>query len=184
MVAESSKSSVRNRVLDAWFRNFPRNSHFRGNEAVRSQVGMRVPFADGAFLDAVAGMDHRRLRRGTVPLTGGRIPRSMSPLKREAVCRLGAGLDRIPYERTGLAPKRPLALHDAGYVGKQLRWQVAGRPSRWNDWYREVPRVRRTVNRWLDSARDRPLFDGDFVERSADGTSRAMRTTGACSRAS
>ncbi|WP_137286287.1 asparagine synthase-related protein [Halorussus salinisoli] len=164
MVADSTKSSVPNRVLDVWFRNFPKNAHFRGNEAVRSQVGMRVPFADGDFLDAVAGMDHHRLRRGTVPFTGGRIPRSMSPLKRAVVRRLDAGLDEIPYERTGFAPKRPLALHDAGYVAKQLRWQIAGRPGRWNDWYRDAPAVRRTVNHWLDSARDRPLFDGDFVK--------------------
>lgn len=165
MVAGSSKSSVPNRIMDVWFRNFPKNGHFRGNEVVRSQVGMRVPFADGDFLDTAAGMPLRRFRRGTVPLTGGRIPRSMSPLKREVVCRLDAGLEDIPYERTGLAPKLPLALHDAGYVGKQLRWQFfTGRPSRWNDWYRDHPEVRRTVNHWLDSARDRPLFDGDFVE--------------------
>lgn len=166
MVASSSKSSVPNRILDVWFRNFPKNGHFRGNQAVRSQVGMRVPFADGDFLDTVAGMPHRRFRRGTVPLTGGRIPRSMSPLKREVVRRLDGDLDEIPYERTGLAPKRPLALHDAGYVGKQLTWHLfTGRPGRWNDWYRQNRAVRRTVNHWLDSARDRALFDGDFVER-------------------
>jgi asparagine synthase (glutamine-hydrolysing) len=166
MVAESSKSSVPNRIMDVWFRNFPKNGHFRDNEVVRSQVGMRVPFADGEFLDTVAGIPRRRFRRGTVPFTGGRIPRSMSPLKREIVRRLDAGLDEIPYERTGFAPKRPLALHDAGYVGKQLRWQLltGARP------------VERLVPRRLGGTPDgervarlgegpRALFDGDVVER-------------------
>ena len=166
MVAESTKSSVPNRILDAWFRNFPSNGHFRGNKLVRSQVGMRIPFADGDFLDVAAGMPLGRFRRGTVPGTGGRIPRSMSPLKREVLVELDGGLDRIPYERTGFAPARPLALHDAGYVGKQLRWKfLTGRPSiRWGEWYREHDAMAEAVDDWLDSARDRALFEGDAVE--------------------
>ncbi|USZ69968.1 asparagine synthase-related protein (plasmid) [Halorussus salilacus] len=166
MVAESTKSSVPNRIMDTWFRNVPSNAHFRGNRAVRSQVGMRIPFADGDFLDTAAGMPLRRFRRATVPGTGGRIPRSMSPLKREVLVELDGGLDRIPYERTGFAPARPLALHDAGYVGKQLRWKfLTGRPSiPWSDWYRDREEVREPVDGWLDAARDRDLFEGDAVE--------------------
>ncbi|MFC4549856.1 MULTISPECIES: asparagine synthase-related protein [Halorussus] len=164
-VSESTKSSVPGRIMDTWFRNFPKNSHFRGNKPVRSQVGMRVPFADGDFLDQSASMPFERFRRGTVPFSGGRIPRSMSPLKREVLMKLDHDLDDIRYERTGMAPSRPLPLQDAGYVAKQLRWQfLTGRPARWSEWSRRNGDVRDTVNRWLDSAADRDLFDGDAVE--------------------
>ena len=164
-VSVSSKSSVPSRIMDTWFRNFPKNAHFRGNKPVRSQVGMRIPFADGAFLDQSAGMPYRRFRRGTVPFSGGRIPRSMAPLKRDVLMKLDHDLDDIRYERTGMAPSRSLPLQDAGYVAKQLRWKfLTGRPSRWAEWSRESADVRETATEWLDSARDRDLFDGDVVE--------------------
>lgn len=163
-VAESDKTSVANRTMDVWLRNVPPN-HFRGQKRVRSQTGTRTPFTDGTLLDAVAGMPHDRFRRDTLPFTGGRIPRSMSALKREVTLHLDSGIEDVPYERTGLAPSRPLPLHDAAYVAKQLRWHLlTGRPRQLSDWVREHDAARNQTERWLTAARDRSLFDGDAIE--------------------
>jgi len=164
-VAVSDQAGVRNRLLDTWLLNIPKNAHFRGNERVRSQTGVRIPFADGDFLELSAGMADETFRRSTLPFTDGRIPRSMAPLKRELLVRLDRGLDRIPYQRTGVAPARPMALHDAAYYAKQLRWKLlSGRPEGWARWYRDYSSTRDAVDGWLDAARDRALFDADVVE--------------------
>ncbi|WP_255149567.1 asparagine synthase-related protein [Halorarius halobius] len=177
-VADSEKSTQANRVQDTWFRTFLSNSHFRGNRVYRSQVGMRVPFTDRAFLDHVGKMPHERFRQDTFPLSGGRVPRAMSPLKRDVIVALDDDLASIPYERTGVAPKRPLALHDAAYVLKHLKWQVTGRPVRWLDWYREDDRVRETIDDWLDRAAARPVLEADGVadlrDRLRDGDPGAL----------
>jgi len=65
----------------------------------------------------------------------------------------------------GVAPARPLPLHDAGYYAKQLRWKlISGRPEGWARWYRDYSSARDAVDGWLDAARDRGLFDADVVE--------------------
>lgn len=161
-------SSPAERTLDVWYQNVPVGAHFRGNELFRSQVGTRTPFADRELVDHLSGMPPQ-FRIGTVPGTNGRIPRSMSPLKRDIICELDSGLASIPYERTRIAPNRVLALNDATFVGKHLAWRVFGKPDNpFTAWTRERSDVRDTIVRWLDSAADMECFDAATVERLRD----------------
>lgn len=168
-VAKSDHSQPAKQIMDAFFRNFCSNSHFRSNKISRSQVGTRIPFASGEFLDHVASMPHEHFRRDTFPGTRGKIPRSMAPLKREIVRELDSGIEDIMYERTLLAPSRPLWIQDASYVAKQLYWKfVTGRPARWAEWSRERPEMRNTLNEWLDNAAGRPVFDEGAIRDIQD----------------
>lgn len=167
-VERAAGDSAAAKTLDVWYRNVPVGAHFRGNELFRSQVGTRTPFADRELVDHLAGMPPE-YRIATFPGTNGKIPRSMSPLKRDIVRELGDGLATIPYERTRIAPKRALALNDATFVGKHLAWRAFGGPDYpLTTWTRERSDVRETVVRWLDSAADRECFDAATVERLRD----------------
>lgn len=153
------------RVMDVWLRNFCSNSHFRSTKLERSQTGTRIPFASGALLDAVAGMPHGEYRRDAVPFSR-EIPRSMSPLKRRLACHFGGGLESIPYERTGLAPTRPLWLHDVTYLARQSWWRfVGGRPTPVADWSRDHVPMTEALDEWLDRACRRSLFDETAIRR-------------------
>lgn len=163
--AKSDVGDATHRTMDVWFRNFCSNSHFRSKRLTRSQVGTRIPFADGEFIDHLAKMPHDRFRRDTVPLSGGVVPRSMSPLKRELVGALDPTLAEIPYERTGLAPSKPLVAHDAAYVSKKLREQVQPVPEPWMDWARGDSPVNSAMNGWLDSACDREIFNSSTIRQ-------------------
>lgn len=165
-VAKSDQRRQEHRTIDTWFRNFCSNAHFRSNKLARSQVGMRIPFTNGEFLDHLAKMPHEACRRSSFPLTRGKIPRSMSPLKLRISRRTNSGLEKIPYERTGLAPTRPMWLHDASYVAKQARWRLFDeKPEPWADWYRTDPKMRSFVNRIVDDACSRDLFDEAEIRR-------------------
>jgi len=165
-VAASDERHSAHRAIDTWLHEMPANGHFRSDDVYRSQVGMRLPFAAESFLETVAKMPSERFRRGAVPLTGGRVPRSMSPLKRDVILSLDDGIEDVPYERTRLAPRRPMVAHDAAYVTKQLRWRyVSGRPGRSRDRLRTHTPERRAVRGWLDGAGDRRLLNEDAIER-------------------
>lgn len=167
--AKSDESSIQHRILDVWWRNFASNAHFRTNKLSRSQVGMRLPFANTALLSHLAKMPYERFRRDAVPFTRGKIPRSMAPLKREVLGKLNSGLDEIPYERTRVTPARPMWMNDAAYLAKQAWWStVAGRPTEVAEWSRDDRRVREPITRWLDRAAARPEFDADTVDRVLD----------------
>lgn len=165
-LAESDERDPAHRAIDTWLHEMPANGHFRSDDLYRSQVGMRLPFTAESFLETVVKMPSERYRRGVVPLTGGRVPRSMSPLKREVVLSLDGGIEDVPYERTRLAPRRPMVAHDAAYVAKQLWWRfVSGRPGRARDRLRADTPERRAVRRWLDGASERRLLSEDAIER-------------------
>jgi asparagine synthase (glutamine-hydrolysing) len=169
-VEESEETEQAHRALDTWLRTFTANSHYRNKKVLRSQVGVRIPFATDELLNTVAQMPHERYRRDAFPFTKGTIPRSMAPLKRDLVTRLDDPLAEIPYERTRVGTSRPLWLHDATYVGKQLYWKfVTGRPdANLGDWSREDPATRRALTAWLDRAADRDVFDREGVETLAE----------------
>lgn len=165
-VAKSSPQSQEHRTIDTWYRNFCSNAHFRSNKLARSQVGMRIPFTNGEFLDHLAKMPHDTCRRSSFPFTGGKIPRSMAPLKLQISRQMNSGLEKIPYERTGLSPTRPMWLHDTKYVAKQLRWRFFDeKPEPWADWYRTNSKMSTFINGTLDDACSRELFDEAVIRR-------------------
>lgn len=165
-VAKSNKTEQEHQVMDVWLRNFNSNSHYRNKKVLRSQTGVRIPFASGELLNTVAKMPHERYRRDSFPFTRGTIPRSMAPLKRDLVNRLDKPLADIPYERTRLGSSRPMWMHDMAYVTKQLYWKfVTGRQDgNLGDWSRNDPKTRETLQKWLDKAADRDVFDTEAVE--------------------
>lgn len=158
----SGKSDPRHRTLDTIRRSFS-YGHFRSKRLARSQVGGRLPWANGAFQDHIAKMPHEAFRIRNVPFTGGKIPYAVSPLKLELVRRLDSGLEKVPYERTGLAPARPLAAHAAGYGYIKGREILADDPPMYAEWYRTNRPFRQFVDGLLEAATDRPFFDGDAI---------------------
>jgi asparagine synthase (glutamine-hydrolysing) len=177
-LGKSTKSDPEHRTLDTIRRSFA-YGHFRSKKLARSQVGTRLPWAHGPFQDHIAKMPHEEFRIRNVPFTGGKIPYAVSPLKLELVRKLDRGLERVPYERTGFSPARPLSLHAAGYGYIKGKEMLANEPSMYTRWYRESRPMRRFVDGLLDDATDRPFFDADAIAslRSdvASGESDAIR---------
>lgn len=178
LLGESSKSDPRHRTLDTIRRSFA-YGHFRSKALARSQVGTRLPWAHGAFQDHVAKLPDEQFRIRNVPFTGGKLPYAVSPLKLELVRRIDRGIDRVPYERTGFSPARPLALHAAGYGYIKGREILADEPSMYTQWYRENGALRSFIDDLLDDACDRPFFDADAIADLRDdvlsGESGAIR---------
>lgn len=181
-VAQSTKSEQQHRVMDVWLRTFNANSHYRNKNVIRSQVGMRLPFTAGEFVDTVSKMPHETFRRDAFPLTRGKIPHAMAPLKRDVTMLLDDDLANLSYERTLIGASKPMWMHNMTYVGKQLYWRyVSGRPmSNLGDWTREIPETRRAIRGWLDDAAERDVFDADAVETLSaehfDGTANHLTT--------
>lgn len=166
-VAATAASSFDGTVLEAYRQNFYPYGEFASNQVARSQTGTRVPVADGDFLACCARIP-RADRTRAVPLTRGKVPYGTARYKLELVRRLDSGLEHIPYERTGVAPAKPMWQHAAGFVVStgldRLRsrptyggWTLAGR------WYRDCDALRTKVDGLLDAACARPFVDGDVV---------------------
>lgn len=162
-VAKVGRENFKDLLIEVWLRNFCSNSHFRSSKLERSQVGTRIPFASGDLLNVVAQMPHQAYRQDTVPFSR-KIPRSMSPLKRELIIHRDDELKDIPYERSRLPPAWPLWFHDATYLAKEVWRELAlGRPTPVADWSREHEPMTQAINNWLDRASERPLFDEETI---------------------
>lgn len=154
-------------VMDAHFQNHYARFVYASNQVARSQVGTRVPFADGDFLNHVARMPPK-FRLGTAPLSDGLILYGTSRPKLRLIRSLDAELSAIPYQRTRLPPSYPYPAHIASYVLSNgidyLRSEpVLGGPSIADEWIRDHPRMRKLIGSYVDDACDRPLFDGDEI---------------------
>lgn len=178
----STKDDPEHQTLDTIRRSFA-YSHFRSKKLARSQVGTRLPWAHGDFQDHIAKMPDEQFRIRNLPFTDGKIPYAVSPLKLDVIRRLNSGLDEIPYERTGLSPKRPLAVHAAGYGVMKSKQLLKREPAMYTKWYRDNASMRAFVDSLLDDAKPRPFFDADGIEqlRAAvrDGESGAVRALSA-----
>lgn len=163
LVEQSPQRESEYETLDAlWTVNA--GYHFRSNKLYRSQTGTRVPFANGEFLDHVARMPIDEYRQRAFPFTDGRLPYGVSRLKLEVMRRVGSETGDIPYGRTGLPPKYPLALQAAGCAVTQLRKHVVdSRGTMQGHWYRHHDEMREFLDDLLDSAADRPEFDADAI---------------------
>ena len=167
--AEASDVSYKGTILDAHFANYYSRMTFASNAIPRSQAGTRVPFADREFLDYVARLP-LTYRMRTVPLTRGTIPYGVTQTKLALTRALDPNLAAIRYERTGVAPKRPFPVHVAGFLtttaaARLRRRTTYGGRSVPDIWYRNQPAVRDFLDRLLDSACDRSVFDGEAIRR-------------------
>jgi asparagine synthase (glutamine-hydrolysing) len=154
-------------VVDAHFQNYyPRLAH-ASNPVPRSQVGTRVPYADGEFLSRAAKLP-LEWRMGAVPFTKGGLIYGVVKPKIRMIRALDADLAEIPYERSRLRPSHPYPLHVAGFFGStalsQLRSQrTYGGRSMAGEWYRNHDRFRERIDSLLDDACDRPFLTADAV---------------------
>ena len=159
-------------VLDAHFQNYYARNTLASDQLARSQVGTRVPYLHGDFLEHAARLpvDYRM---GTVPYTGGSIPYGVSPAKLGLMRGVSEELSEIPYERTNVPPNWPWEAHVAGFIGgtgfDRLRSKTTyggwGMPG---VWYRDNAPFRRFLNELIDDACDRDLFNADALRRAQD----------------
>lgn len=165
--ARSEMDGLREVVLDAHYRNYYARVALASNKVARTQVGTRVPYVDGAFVEQSARMPHA-YREKTMPFVDGDVPRGIPPAKIYLLRALNTRLAEIPYERTSLPPTYPLSVQVAGFVGTTA-WRrltggkTHGGPGLNDVWYREHEGLRSLIDGLLDDACERPFFDADAI---------------------
>jgi asparagine synthase (glutamine-hydrolysing) len=101
---------------------------------------------------------------GALPLSGGRVPAGVPKIKLAVIRELNDGLDEVPYDRTGLAPRRSYPLHVLGFGVRSLR-SVLGTTSQYARYYRAGTELTTFVDDRLSEVAERPQFDADAVAR-------------------
>ena len=170
--ARSPMDGLREVVLDAHYRNYYGRVALASNKVARTQVGTRVPYVDGPFIEQSARMPHA-YREKTMPFVDGDVPRGIPPAKIELLRSLNTRLAEIPYERTSLPPTYPLSVQVVGFLGTTA-WRrltggkTHGGPGLNDVWYREHEGLRSLVDGLLDDACERPFFDADAIQEYRD----------------
>jgi len=154
-------------VVDAHFQNYYSRVAHASNHLPRSQVGTRVPYADGDFLSHVARLP-LSYRMGALPFSDGELIYGVVKPKIRMIRALNSDLADIRYERSSVKPTLPYPVHVAGFFGStalaQLRDQTTyGGTSMPGQWYRIDEDLRAKVDGLLDDACDRALFDADAI---------------------
>jgi asparagine synthase (glutamine-hydrolysing) len=160
-IAASVDGSTERTALDA-VRRLYSYSHMRSNVPQRSQVGTRT-VAHGSMLEDAVRMP-MAYRMGALPLSGGRVPAGVPKIKLAVIRELNDGLDEVPYDRTGLAPRRSYPLHVLGFGVRSLR-SVLGTTSQYARYYRAGTELTTFVDDRLSEVAERPQFDADAVAR-------------------
>lgn len=165
----SAKRSPAQPIVDAHFANYYSRMVCANNPILHTQTGLRVPFAHREFLEHAAHfpIDYRMK---TFPFTRAKIPYGVTRLKLDHIRALNAGLETIPYERTGVAPSRPWPVYVAGFIAKTgtarlLSPEAYGGACLLDIWYREHTEFRHYLDEVLDAACNRPLFNASMIER-------------------
>jgi len=160
-IAASVDGSTERTALDA-VRRLYSYSHMRSNIPQRSQVGTRT-VTHGAMLEDAVRMP-MAYRMGALPFSGGRVPAAVPKIKLAVLQELDHGLEEVPYDRTGLAPKRPYPLHVFGFGVKSLT-SVLETTNQYARYYRDGTELTAFVDDRLSEVADRPQFDADAVAR-------------------
>lgn len=163
----ATADTFENTIKEAHYRNYYSRYQLLSNHMARSQVGTRVPFADGDFLSHTARLPNQ-YRMGTFPLTKGTIPHGVSEAKLRLMRELSTPLSEIRYERTSVAPSRPMTLHKIGFVSSTALSRLRSEPTYGgatmvDRWYRLNDSLQSYIDDLLLSARDRPFFDGNAI---------------------
>ncbi|HKJ57860.1 MAG TPA: asparagine synthase-related protein [Halobacteriales archaeon] len=161
------EDSFEEAVVDAHYQNYyPRLAH-ASNPVPRSQVGTRVPYADGDLLSVAAKLP-TGWRMGSLPFSDGELIYGVVKPKIRMMRALDADLADIPYERSRLKPSYPYPLHVVGFFASTALAQLRSKPtyggrSLVGEWYRSHDRFRERIDGLVDDACDRPIFDADAV---------------------
>lgn len=164
-VALSDETRFQDVVMDANNRNLFSRFQFLSNRITQSQFGSRLPFANADLLGHLAKMP-RSNRVRAVPFTRGKIPQGISRTKLRMIRNLDQGLDKIPYERSGMRPTRPAVAHGAGFVVENVVNRLAS-GSTFDRWLLPGSEFSKFVLNPLEDAADRAVFDRDAVESLA-----------------
>ena len=151
----------RRRALDTVYREFYPEFHYR-TRFYESKVALRAPLSYEPLLERAINQPDR-YRRQRIPYTYV-LTHAVSELKLELIRRVNNGLESIPYERTGVSPRRPLWLHTLSQRYKSIKQRIDGSNPMYAQWYRENDALRDAVDGWLDDAKERPVFDADAIE--------------------
>lgn len=168
-IARSDERTRRGKMLDAHYANYYSRMAFASDAVARSQVGTRVPFVHGEFLEQTARLP-MTYRMRTLPLTRGKIPYGVLQTKLALMRALDTDLSAIRYERTGVPPKYPFPVHVAGFVtttalARLGRRTTYGGRSVPDEWYRSHSDVREFFDDLLRSACERSVFDDEEIRR-------------------
>ncbi|SFK70725.1 asparagine synthase (glutamine-hydrolysing) [Halogranum rubrum] len=171
-VGKSQQNGYVETVMDCYYRNYFPRGDFASNKLVRSRAGTRVPFAHGEFLRAVTKMPLDQ-RVGWVPATRGKIPFGTAEAKLELTRQLGYGLEKIPYERTKVAPERPLWMHAAGFVVGTSLQRVRGKTAYGGRrmqslWSIKDEGLKSKLTDLMEGAADREFFDSDQITQLSE----------------
>jgi asparagine synthase (glutamine-hydrolysing) len=163
-------------VVDAHFQNYYSRLAHASNTVPRSQVGTRVPYADGDFLSRAVRLPVS-WRMGVLPFSDGELMFGVVKPKIEMIRALNTDLAEIPYERSRLKPTYPYPLHVAGFYASTALEQLRSNPtyggkSMTGEWYRSHDGLRETLNGLLDDACDRPFFNPDAIREYQQRTLR------------
>lgn len=158
--------------------SFYPNGHYRPKTALYSnQVSYRAPLSDSRILAISANLPSNFRRRNSSPFTLGFSKDPVSKLKLALIREFDRGLQCVPYERTGLPPAYPLALHTYNLVLGELRSLcndfiqslTGSKRTRLNPlyarWYRENDNVREVLDGYYEDAMGRRYYDEDELER-------------------
>ncbi|WP_081661410.1 asparagine synthase-related protein [Halopiger djelfimassiliensis] len=144
---------------DLIFRNYYSNAHARGN-IERTVAGFRCVHADGDVIEKSTPVPPA-YRWGPVTEYMNMFSHSSSKLKLELVRQHNNGIDQIPYERTNLAPKRSIYMHDISFKSSDLFGN--GNEPVHARWYRESSALRNIVNKYVDDIAEREFINSTAV---------------------
>jgi asparagine synthase (glutamine-hydrolysing) len=154
-------------IVDAHYRNYYHRLAHASNHLPRSQMGTRVTYADGEFLDYCASLP-LQYRMGSAPCSDGELIYGVVKPKITMINQLDRDLAEIPYERSSLKPTIPYPAHVLGFYATTALARLRSDPTYGSksiegQWYRNHDAVRTKVNDLVAAACDRPLFDGDAL---------------------
>ena len=160
-VKASRFEDSRRRALDTVYREFYPEFHYR-TRFYESKVALRAPLSNGPLLNRAINQPDR-YRRQRIPYTFV-LNMAVSELKLELIRAVDNGLESIPYERTGVSPRRSIWVHTLSEQYKNVKQMFDGSSPMYAKWYRENDALRRAVDGWLDDAKERPIFDANAIE--------------------
>lgn len=166
-VEASRRTSSREIALDTLYRVFYPYYHCR-TRFYEAKIPLRMPLSYEPLLNmAINQPDKYRRRKAQSPLNKAPPFAEMpvSELKLALIRELGKGLEGIPYERTKMAPKWHLLAHSLRHWFKVSRLKLTGSMWTMDRWYQENNNFRKRVDKWLDAAKKRDIFDSETIEQ-------------------
>jgi len=163
----TDESSFGKAIVDTHFQNYyPRLAH-ASNPVPRSQVGTRVPYADGDFLSRAAKLP-LSWRMGSLPFTEDKLIYGVVKPKIRMMQTLNRDLAEIPYERSRLKPTYPYPLHIAGFftstaLSRLKSQRTYGGKSMAGEWYRNHDQFQKRLDGLIDDACKRSFLNATAI---------------------